>query len=198
MGVFGQGRHRGRLRTKGFGEGAVRLGSDERFFGVGIDFSETANREIRLRSKKGGIEGGDQFRGDGVVRIYESNKLTADDFEAGVAGGGEALVSLAENANPRVLAGKLVGQFPAGVRGAVVDNNNIKVRISLGEDGVDTAGESGGGIVGGDDDGDERESFRRNGRLSGSRSLRALRVGELGFLALARANGLRIGLSGRT
>lgn len=67
----------------------------------------------------------------------------------------------------------------------------------MGEDGVDTAGESGGGIVGGDNDGDERESFRRNGKLGGLEFLRTLEVEGLGFLMLMRVSGLRIGLSGR-
>lgn len=74
-----------------------------------------------------------------IVGIDESDPFAGSDFEAGIAGSGEALIRLMDDLNAGIFLGKNVTEGPTHVGRAVVDKDNLEVWVDLATDGFDAA-----------------------------------------------------------
>ena len=69
------------------------------------------------------------------------------------------MIGLVDKFDARVFFGVGFGNGGGVVGGTVVDEDDFKILISLGEDGIEAGGEVFCSIIDGDDDGNERFSF---------------------------------------
>lgn len=104
----------------------------------------------------------DEVGTNGVISVNESNPLTLGSFEAGIAGGGKALIGLMNDADTLVLTSKHITKLTTEVGRAIIDENNIKIRIDLVADGGDAALKEFSDIVNWHDNGDQRKILPRS------------------------------------
>jgi hypothetical protein len=102
--------------------------------GVGDEILETdtAGNEVSFVFLDGLNHAGEKVGGEVVVVVNKHDVVAADLFEAGIASGAGATVGLSENAQARV--GESVDNVGRAVGGAVVNENQFKIRERLGED----------------------------------------------------------------
>jgi len=121
-----------------------------------------AKREVVGRQRRGECElGGDFFGSEQVIGVEELQPVAAGRTQAGVAGGGRSGVGLVDDRDARRV-GKCFRDGERGVGGAVVDEDDFAMRPGLGERGAEGLGEPRRGVVGRDDDGDERTDGGRS------------------------------------
>lgn len=96
---------------------------------------------------------GDKIGAHGIVCIDKTDIFAGGFFEAGIAGGGLALVFLRDDRETRVFFSIFLEDLGCGVRGAIIYDQDFEIMVSLGEDGIETFGKVIFGIVGWDDNG---------------------------------------------
>ncbi len=134
------------------------LGSAEAFFAV-VDLTVAADGHFKFVGITHFMKYINHIATDSVVRIDKSDPFTGGKFQAGVAGGGKALIFLMDDLDPAVLFGKNITKSAAHISRAIVDEDNLEIGINLRLDGFDTALDKFGGIINWDDDRDKRKIF---------------------------------------
>ena len=102
-----------------------------------VDAQAAANGDLRICGHSGGVQFFQKLRGHAVVRIHKSKPAAAGDLQPGVAGAAQALVGLMDHPDASILCRSRVAQGRAGIRRAVVHQNNFKIRKGLGQKGID-------------------------------------------------------------
>ena len=68
---------------------------------------------------------------DAVIRVYKAEIVAMGCRKSRVPRGAESSVLLMEDRNPRILVCPFIASFPAAVRGAVVDQDDLQPGIGL-------------------------------------------------------------------
>ena len=78
-----------------------------------------------------------RLRQQHIVRIHKGNPFALCRVQPGIAGAAQAAVLLVDDPDAAVLCRCGIAQSRAAVRGAVVHQNQLKIRKGLGKDGID-------------------------------------------------------------
>lgn len=96
-------------------------------FAVLVKFLERADSDIGFVGLNSIDHRFDHLWFDEIIRINESDIIASGFFDAGVAGGGKALVSLADEFDARIFFGVGFGDGGGMVGGAVVDKDDFEI-----------------------------------------------------------------------
>lgn len=122
---------------------------------IRVDFAEAADGQVEPVLVAEAMERINHFWPNRIVGIDESDPFAGGDFEAGVAGGGEALIRLMDDLNAGIFLREDVAEGSTHVGRAVVDEDDLEVRVDLATDGLDAALEDFRDVVNRDDDRDD-------------------------------------------
>lgn len=123
----------------------------------GFDFVKTADGHLGLVLITKTMEEINHVGMNSIIGVNKCNPFASGKFKPGVARHGKTLIRLMNDFDALVLFGKNIAKGAAHVGGAVVNEDNLEIRIDLLTNGIDTALENFRDIVHRYDDGDERE-----------------------------------------
>lgn len=121
---------------------------------IGVDFAETADGEVELVLITEAVEGVDHFWLDGIVGVDKGDPFAGGNLEAGIARGGEALIRLMDDFDAVIFLSEDVTERSAHIGRAVVDEDDLEIRVDLPADRLDATLEDFRNVVNRDDDRD--------------------------------------------
>ena len=131
-----------------------------------IEVTELTVDDVRIM-----VEGSSQqmfigIRLQAIIAVHQGNVGAGGNAKSGISGGGGTAVLLVQGEDPAVELCVAVADRTTAIRGAVIDQNDLKIRIGLAEQTFDAFGQIFFDSVNGDDHRNQAAFFHNNTSVS--------------------------------